>query len=108
LSDEPVIESGAPDVDAHFANTDAELRRPARSRLRSGGRDEVLDTTALVHEVYLELSRSSGLSFPDRPRFLVCAGRVMRSIIVGMVRHKQSQCHAVVAAAYSPCSRDRP
>lgn len=76
-----------------FANTYAELRRMARNRLRSGGRDEMLDTTALVHEVYLKLSRSSGLSFPDRPRFLVHAGRVMRSIIVGMVRQKQSQRH---------------
>lgn len=93
MSDEQAIEPGAADVDAHFANTYTELRRLARSRLRSGGRDEMLDTTALVHEVYLKLSRASGLSFPDRPRFLVYAGRVMRSIIVDMVRQRQSQRH---------------
>lgn len=91
MSDEQAIEPGAADVDAHFASSYAELRRLARSRLRSSGRDELLDTTALVHEVYLKLSRAAGLSFPDRPRFLVYAGRVMRSIIVDMVRHKQSQ-----------------
>jgi DNA-directed RNA polymerase specialized sigma24 family protein len=61
--------------------------------LRSGGRNELLDTMALVHEVYLKLSRAAGLSLPDRLRFLVYASRFMRSIIVDLVRQKQSQRH---------------
>ena len=32
-----------------------ELRRLARSRLASGGRNVLLDTTALVHESFLRL-----------------------------------------------------
>jgi hypothetical protein len=36
-------------VDAAFAVSYAELRRLARARLRGGGRNTVLDTTALVH-----------------------------------------------------------
>ena len=84
--------AGGPlDIEAAFADAYQELRRLARSRLRSGGRNTVLDTTALVHETYLKLSRGAGLSFPDRPRFLVYAGRAMRSIIVDLVRQRQTE-----------------
>jgi RNA polymerase sigma factor (TIGR02999 family) len=78
-------------VEQAFAASYQELRRLARSRLRSGGRNTVLDTTALVHETFLKLSRGAGASFPDRPRFLVYAGRAMRSIIVDMVRQRQTE-----------------
>lgn len=78
-------------VEQAFAGTYQELRRLARSRLRGGGRNTVLDTTALVHETFLKLSSNAGVSFPDRPRFLVYAGRAMRSIIVDMVRQRQTE-----------------
>jgi RNA polymerase sigma factor (TIGR02999 family) len=90
---EPDAPSGTP-VDEIFAATYHELRRLARGRLRDGGRDVLLDTTALLHESYLRLSRvGSPAGFPDRPRFLVYAGKVMRSIIVDMVRQRQSERH---------------
>jgi RNA polymerase sigma factor (TIGR02999 family) len=79
------------DVEQAFAGAYQELRRLARARLRGGGRNTVLDTTALVHETYLKLSRMAGVSFPDRPRFLVYAGRAMRSIIVDMVRQRRTE-----------------
>lgn len=82
-----------PSVDALFAATYRELRLIARARLRSGGRNTVLDTTALVHETFLKLAANHAVAFPDRPRFLVYAGRVMRSIIVDMVRRKQADKH---------------
>ncbi|MCW5634972.1 MAG: sigma-70 family RNA polymerase sigma factor [Rubrivivax sp.] len=78
-------------VEQAFAAAYQELRRLARARLRGGGRNTVLDTTALVHETYLKLSRMAGVAFPDRPRFLVYAGRAMRSIIVDMVRQRQTE-----------------
>ena len=87
---------GAPpavSVDEMFATAYAELRRLARSRLRDGGRNTVLDTTALVHETYLRVSNSVSTPFPDRPRFLVYAGRAMRSIIVDLVRQRQAERH---------------
>ena len=66
----PAVDAG--NVDDFFAATYRELRRLARARLRGGGRDAMLDTTALVHESYLKLSRSqAALRFPDRARFLV-------------------------------------
>lgn len=80
-------------VDKAFAGAYPELRRLARSRLRGGGRNTVLDTTALVHETYLKLSRNVDASFPDRARFLVYAGKAMRSIIVDMVRQRQTERH---------------
>ena len=75
-------------VDAFFAATYRELRRLARARLRTGGRNTILDTTALVHESYLRLSKASDVQFPDRARFLVYAGRAMRSIIVDFARQR--------------------
>lgn len=85
-------DAGLP-VDEAFASAYPELRRLARSRLRSGGRNTVLDTTALVHETYLKLSRGVSDSFPDRARFLVYAGKAMRSIIVDLVRQRQTERH---------------
>jgi RNA polymerase sigma factor (TIGR02999 family) len=84
------MESPDPALDEFFAATYQDLRRLARSRLRGGGRNTVLDTTALVHESYLRLSRGAVASFPDRARFLVYAGKAMRSIIIDLVRERQT------------------
>ncbi len=85
-------DAGLP-VDEAFATAYPELRRLARSRLRGGGRNTVLDTTALVHETYLRLSHGMVGSFPDQARFLVYAGKAMRSIIVDLVRQRQTERH---------------
>ena len=77
-----------PAVDALFDATYRDLRRLAHGRLRGGSRDTLLDTTALVHETYLRLAKAKEIEFPDRPRFLVYAGRVMRSIIVDFARQR--------------------
>jgi RNA polymerase sigma factor (TIGR02999 family) len=79
---------GPQDLDAHFAAAYKDLRRLARARLARGGRNTVLDTTALVHESYMRLARGNDPAFPDRTRFLVYAGKAMRSIIVDLVREK--------------------
>jgi RNA polymerase sigma factor (TIGR02999 family) len=87
---------GAPaagSVDDMFSAAYVELRRLAHSRLRGGGRNTVLDTTVLVHETYLRVSKAALTPFPDRLRFLVYAGRAMRSIIVDMVRQRQAERH---------------
>ncbi len=85
------------EVDELFAAAYRDLRQLARARLRGGGRNTVLDTTALVHESYLRLSHSGTLKFPDRARFLVYAGRVMRSIIIDMVRQRKTERHGADA-----------
>jgi len=89
--DDPVPEDFS--ADEMFSTAYRELRQMARARLRSGGRNTVLDTTALVHETFVKLSANHAVAFPDRPRFLVYAGRVMRSIIVDFVRRRQTERH---------------
>lgn len=78
-------------VDTLFESAYRELRQLARARLRSGGRDVLLDTTALVHESYEKMARGGEVRFPDRARFLVYAGRVMRSVIVDFARQRLSE-----------------
>lgn len=86
--DNPLAMTG---LDQHFELAYQELRRLARGRLRGGGRSVVLDTTSLVHESYLRLSRFAQQGFPDKPTFLAYAGRAMRTIIVDMVRERQAE-----------------
>ncbi len=78
-------------IDEMYAASYRELRHMARVRLSHGGRNTVLDTTALVHESYLRLAKAKGLAFEDRLRFMVYAGRVMRSVIVDLVRERQTE-----------------
>jgi RNA polymerase sigma factor (TIGR02999 family) len=78
-------------VDTLYDAAYQDLRRLAHARLRDSGRDALLNTTMLVHESYVRLSRNNELAFPDRARFLVYAGQAMRSIIVDLVRQRQSE-----------------
>jgi len=77
--------------DALFAAAYGELRRLAHARLHGGGRDTVLDTTALVHESYLRLLHSGALAFDDRRAFFAYASQVMRSVIVDGARARLAQ-----------------
>ena len=62
----------------------------ARARLRHGGRNTLLDTTALVHEAFL---RMGGMRAPlhDGVSALAYASRTMRSVIVDMARARQAE-----------------
>ena len=89
-------DGNAADLEQWFAASYQQLRQLAHARLRDGGgRDVVLDTTALVHESFLRLSQAQPdpRAFPDRPRFLAYAGKAMRSIIVDLVRQRQRMRH---------------
>jgi RNA polymerase sigma factor (TIGR02999 family) len=73
-----------------FAAAYPELRKLARSRLRDGGRNTYLDTTALVHEAYLRFRDGGRLRTEDRRAFFAYASRVMRSVIIDEVRERQA------------------
>lgn len=77
--------------DALFASAYGELRKLARSRLHDGGRNTVLDTTALVHESYLRFLAGGRLHSDDRRAFFAYASQVMRSVIVDAVRARQAE-----------------
>ena len=69
-----------------------QLRVIARARLRSGGRETLLDTTALVHEAYLRLAGIE-LGSAEQRSFFAYASRAMRSVIVDFARRRQSERH---------------
>lgn len=77
--------------DALYAAAYDELRKLARSRLRDGGRNTFLDTTALVHESYLRFLKTGQLRIEDRRAFFSYASKVMRSVIVDSVRERQAE-----------------
>src|SRR5262249_9540964 len=93
---ELIQKSSAGDADARnalFAAGYDELRKLARSRLRQGGRNTYLETTALVHESFLRFQRSGELRAEDRRAFFDYASRVMRSVIIDAVRERQASRH---------------
>src|SRR5690242_12481204 len=68
-----------------------ELRRMASSYLRGEYREHTLQTTALVHEVYLRLA-SRGQPGCDGPaHFYGIASRMMRQILVDYARERLAQ-----------------
>lgn len=86
------VNAGEPGAqDTLFAAAYGELRKLARSRLRDGGRNTVLDTTALVHESYLRFLGGGQLRSDDRRAFFAYASRVMRSVIIDAVRERQAE-----------------
>ena len=76
----------SPPPDELFAHVYQELRRIARKQRRLAGSPATLDTTALVHEVYLKLhTGAEGVSL-ERNHFLSLAARAMRQILVDHAR----------------------
>ena len=71
---------------ALFALVYQELRRIARSQRRAAGSPATLDTTALVHEVYLKIHAAPEATLVDRAHFLSLAARAMRQILVDHAR----------------------
>jgi RNA polymerase sigma factor (TIGR02999 family) len=94
LADPPVDAHGAPPELS--AQAYRQLRVIARSRLRDGGRETLLDTTALVHEAYLRIvgnATGAGIAAAQQPSFLAYASRTMRSVIVDFARRRQAERH---------------
>lgn len=77
--------------DALFALTYAELRSKAHRILQSQPAGHTLSTTALVHESYLKLIRTEGLTLQDRAHFLAIAARAMRLVLVSYARNHAAE-----------------
>jgi RNA polymerase sigma-70 factor, ECF subfamily len=63
-----------------------DLKRIARNHLRTEAEGFTLHTTALVHESYVRLAGSDGVSARDRAHFFALASRVMRHVLVDHAR----------------------
>ncbi|MGC2657206.1 MAG: ECF-type sigma factor [Bryobacteraceae bacterium] len=68
-----------------------ELRRVAHYHLRRERKEHTLQTTALVHEVYLRLCSQSDLRWEDRARFFAVASSMMRHILVDYSRRRAAE-----------------
>ena len=67
-----------------------ELRRLAHAHRRREDGDQTLDTTALVHEAYLNLAGSAP-QLNDRHHFYGVAARVMRRVLVWSARRRGAE-----------------
>jgi RNA polymerase sigma factor (TIGR02999 family) len=77
-------------ADALFSALYAELHRLAKRELARQGAPPSLSVTTLLHEAYLQMAGRNGISFPDRPRFMGYAARVMRGLIIDRARSKSA------------------
>ncbi|MBZ0266638.1 sigma-70 family RNA polymerase sigma factor [bacterium] len=66
-----------------------ELRALASGHMRGERAGHTLQTTALVNEVYLKLSRAGHVELEDRNHFFAVAGRAMRQILVDHARARK-------------------
>jgi RNA polymerase sigma factor (TIGR02999 family) len=102
-SEQPVTEGGELDeliaaltagepgaLDALFDAVYGELRRLARAQRARWDGDNTLNTTALVHELYLKLSRHPGWRVNDRGHFYALASRAMRQVLVNYAEQRQA------------------
>ena len=77
-------------ADALFSTLYSELHRLAKRELARRGSPASLSVTTLLHEAYLDIAAREGNSFPDRPRFMGYAARVMRGLIIDHARSRNA------------------
>lgn len=82
-------ERPAPDADFLFAELYDELRRLARARMARIPAGQTLQPTALVHEVWLRLSKSADTRWNGPGHFFGAAALAMRRILVEQARRKR-------------------
>jgi len=67
------------------------LREVAAAYIRRERNPDVLQATALVHELYLRLLNQRKAAWDDRQHFYTFAAKVMRMILIDHARQTQSQ-----------------
>jgi RNA polymerase sigma factor (TIGR02999 family) len=67
-----------------------DLRRIAHRHLRKARADHTLQTTALVHEVYLRLEKYPQSQFQNRAHFVAVCALLMRQILTGYERTRRA------------------
>ena len=84
-------------VDALMPVLYDELRRLAQARIADAPSQRSLDTTGLVHELYLRLVDQSRVEWPDRLHFYGYAATAMRHILVDEARRRGADKRSVAA-----------
>lgn len=94
-------------IDALFSTVYEELRSAAHN-VRKRNQGDTLNTTLLVHELYLRLRKSSGVEFANKAQFFSYAGRALRSIMVDHARSRIAERARVNDIAVLLRSEDSP
>ena len=66
------------------------LRRIAHAYMRGENQGHPLQTTALVHEVYLRLGEAAEIDWRDRAHFYAVCAQMMRRILVDIARQRSA------------------
>ena len=80
-----------PSTSLLFATLYQDLHRLARREVRRNGAQELLGTSTIVHEAWLDISQRPALAFEEDGRFLAYAARTMRGLVIDRVRARQAQ-----------------
>lgn len=83
------------------------LRQVAAAYIRRERNPDVLQATALVHELYLKLLNQKKVEYQDRRHFYAFAARVMRLILIDHARGNQAQMRGG-GSIHVPLSDDLP
>lgn len=78
-------------VNTLFSILYSELHQLAKRELARRSVPVTLGATTLLHQAYVDMAAREGSAFPDRPRFLAYAARVMRGLIIDHARTRQAQ-----------------
>jgi RNA polymerase sigma factor (TIGR02999 family) len=90
-NDDPIetaANSSATDLNELIPLVYDELRAIAHRRLGDEMRQDSLQTTALVHEVYLKLAQNTRVAQRGRPYFFAAASNAMRQVLVEHARRR--------------------
>lgn len=66
------------------------LRRIAHAQMRAERAGHPLQTTALVHEVYLRLAKAAEIDWRDRAHFYAVCAQMMRRILLDIARERRA------------------
>ncbi|HNP62953.1 MAG TPA: ECF-type sigma factor [Woeseiaceae bacterium] len=68
----------------------AELKLLARSNRRRWHGNQTMNTTALIHEVFIRLAGSDNKDFANRTHFFATASKAMRQVLVNYARKQKA------------------
>jgi RNA polymerase sigma factor (TIGR02999 family) len=93
-------------LDRLFSLVYPELHQIAHRQLLRLGGDATLNTTALVHELYMKLIGAHAIDARDRGHFIAITARAMRQILVDGARRARAQKRTPVLHVTADSSSD--
>jgi len=85
------LSRGAPDaMDRLMPLIYGELKRIAHRQRSAEAHGHTLSTTAVVHEVYLRLTKQSRVEWTNRGQFFAFAARAMRRVLIDFARQRRA------------------